>query len=288
MVAIKMTENKFTLGNTRAMLEKLAHHPKKQLGQNYLIDSNILNKSLNMASVKSGDIVVEIGPGLGCLTTALLNAGAIVYAVERDSTMVGHLNELLGARQELNLLEGDGVDSPRGNMPDDTKAYKVIANLPYAISTPWLSALLEKEPYPDCMVLMLQKEAGDRFCAEPGNKNYGAISIFLGAVFEVEDSYKVSRHCFYPEPGVDSVLIHFKKKNEIIHIGRENRILIRKLFTQRRKQIGSLCKNLVADVDLQSWLDFIESKGYSHKSRPEELSPEIWYSLNKYNKPLTN
>ena len=130
---------------TRELLARLGHQPKRFLGQNFLVDGNIVRKSLELADVKPGDAVVEIGPGLGTLTSALLEAGAEVWAVEKDRQLHAHLEETL-VRQypsTLHLMEGDAVEHPLAAIdPVRAKSFKVVANLPYAISTPWMDAVL--------------------------------------------------------------------------------------------------------------------------------------------------
>src|SRR5450432_3764056 len=149
---------------TRDLLASLGHSPKRFLGQNFLVDGNIVRKSLELAQVAPGDAVVEVGPGLGTLTEALLEAGAEVWAVELDRTLHAHLEEGLAARfpGKFHLMEGDAVEHPLAGMPARrAQDSKVVANLPYAISTPWMDAVLSG-PLSSRLVLMLQKEAADR------------------------------------------------------------------------------------------------------------------------------
>ena len=134
---------------TRELLAKLGHQPKRFLGQNFLVDGNIVRKSLELAGVQPGDAVVEIGPGLGTLTSALLAAGAEVWAVEKDRNLHLHLEETLlpTAAGPLHLLEGDAVEQPLAGLPlaRASAGFKVVANLPYAISTPWMDAALRRQ-----------------------------------------------------------------------------------------------------------------------------------------------
>ena len=145
---------------TRQLLENLAHRPNKKLGQNFLIDGNIVRKSLELADLASGQAVVEIGPGLGTLTRALLESGHPVWAVERDASLADYMRrELAPDFPDLHLIEGDCLDYPRAELPEAVAAtgYQVVANLPYAVSTPWMDALLAG-PLPERMVLMLQRK----------------------------------------------------------------------------------------------------------------------------------
>ncbi len=265
---------------TRALLESLGHRPRKPLGQNFLIDGNIVRKSLQLAALQPGDTVVEVGPGLGTLSSAMLELGCSVYAVELDKTLAAHLRATLVPEfpDRFHLLEGDAVDFPRAGIPNTVTAFKVVANLPYAITSPWLDAMLT-DPLPVDMVLMMQKEAADRITAGPGSKSYGAISIFTGAACERAGVHKVSRTCFYPVPGVDSQLLHLRRKQEPKLFSGEARDLIRQLFTQRRKQIGSLLQKREA---LHPWLQELPGFGCSRTDRPEDIPLQAWEALNTF------
>ncbi|NDV62011.1 ribosomal RNA small subunit methyltransferase A [Puniceicoccales bacterium CK1056] len=262
---------------TRALLESLGHRPRKPLGQNFLIDGNIVRKSLQLAGLQAGETAIEIGPGLGTLSRAMLELGCTVYSIELDSSLSGHLSDTLSKEfpGTFHLLEGDAVKHPRAGTPESTANLKVVANLPYAITTPWLEGMLEV-PLPSDMVLMMQKEAADRITAQPGSKAYGAISIFIGAAYERAGVHKVSRACFYPVPGVDSLLLHLRKKDKPVLFSEPARELIRQLFTQRRKQIGSL---LQKREDLHPWLEMLPEYGRDRTTRPEAIPLEAWLAL---------
>lgn len=272
-----------TPAQTYQILQGLGHQPKKKLGQNFLIDKNIVKKSLTLANVKPDDVIVEIGPGLGTLSSALLEEGAILYAVEKDNTLAEYLKNNLCSRfpETFHLLNCDALDHPLAGLPNEkTSSFKIIANLPYAICTPWLDAVLSG-PLPLSMTLMLQKEAADRFCASHGSKSFSAISIFLNSAFKKTTEHKVSRHCFYPEPGVDSTLLYLEQIDKPFIFHSQTRDIIRALFTQRRKQIASLCKQLKNIPDLSHWLTFIEAKGIPLTTRSEDLPIEIWQELDR-------
>ena len=268
-----------TPSQTRELLDSLGHRPRKPLGQNFLIDGNIVRKSLQLAGIEDGDTVVEVGPGLGTLTRAMLEAGCTVHAVELDPTLTGYLNETLAPQypETLRLLEGDAVKYPRADLMATDDRFKVVANLPNAITTPWLEAML-RNPLPSDMVLMMQKEAADRITAQPGSKAYGAISIFTGAAYERAAVHHVSRSCFYPVPGVDSLLLHLKRRETPVLFSTAARDLVRQLFTQRRKQIGSLLKK---NCQLNEWLESLEHVGCSSKSRPEDIPLPAWMDMDR-------
>lgn len=266
---------------TRDLLNRLGHQPKRALGQNFLIDGNIVRKSLELAKVAPADTVVEVGPGLGTLTSALLEAGAEVWAVERDARLAGHLRATLlpAAAGRLHLLEGDAVEEPRAGLPDADAGdgWKVVANLPYAISTPWMDGIL-RAPLPERMVLMLQQEAAQRYAAQPGTKQFGAISIFLQAAFAVEPGHRVAASCFHPRPDIESVLLNLVRRPDAFLFPTETRQLIRGCFQQRRKQIGALLRGRLADNG-RPWLDSLQAEGLDERARPEDIPVSAWQRL---------
>jgi 16S rRNA (adenine1518-N6/adenine1519-N6)-dimethyltransferase len=265
---------------TRELLARLGHSPKRFLGQNFLVDGNIVRKSLELAQVSPGDAVAEVGPGLGTLTEALLEAGAHVWAVELDRTLHAHLEEGLAARfpERFHLKEGDAVEFPLADMPADRAAKsKVVANLPYAISTPWMDAVLSG-PLPSRMVLMLQREAAERYGAASGTKSFGAISIFLQAAYDLAPGHRVSAACFHPRPDVDSALLHLVRKPEPFVFGPGHRALIRRCFQQRRKQIGAVMRELGPATE-RRWTEILVSEGLRPTVRAEAIPVSVWTRL---------
>jgi 16S rRNA (adenine1518-N6/adenine1519-N6)-dimethyltransferase len=265
---------------TRDLLARLGHMPKRALGQNFLVDGNIVRKSLELAQVSVGDAVVEIGPGLGTLTGALLEAGAEVWAVERDRNLHAHLEAGLAARfpETLHLVEGDAVELPLAGLPAGRAAgAKVVANLPYAISTPWMDAVLSG-PLPSRMVLMLQREAAERYGASPGNKTFGAISIFLQAAYDLPPGHRVSAGCFHPRPDVDSTLLNLVRKAEPFVFGAGHKALIRRCFQQRRKQLCAVIRELIPGKE-QEWRELIGSEGLLSTVRAEAIPVPTWIKL---------
>ena len=265
--------------STRELLAQLGHEPKRFLGQNFLVDGNIVRKSLELGAVAPGDAVIEIGPGLGTLTSALLEAGAEVWAVERDWGLHKHLAATLAATNpKLHLMEGDAVEHPLAGLPADrATSFKIVANLPYAIATPWLDEVLSG-PLPDRMVLMLQQEAAQRYVAQPGSKNFGAISIFLQAAYAVAPGHKVDSSCFYPQPDIESYLLHLAKLPAPFTFAPPVKVLIRACFQQRRKQIGGLLRHKLPDGGA-AWIARLEAAGLSAATRPEQIPVALWREL---------
>jgi 16S rRNA (adenine1518-N6/adenine1519-N6)-dimethyltransferase len=266
---------------TRELLAQLNHQPKRFLGQNFLVDGNIVRKSLELAGVQPGDAVVEIGPGLGTLTAALLAAGAEVWAVEKDRTLHAHLAANLAPGQpRLHLLEGDAMEQPlAGYAPAAAgRPFKIVANLPYAISTPWMDAVLGG-PLPDRMVLMLQQEAAQRYVIAPGSKQFGAISIFVQSAYEPASGHKVAPGCFYPKPEVDSYLLNLVRRPAPFVFRPEAKALIRACFQQRRKQTGALLRGKIAPALATAWLDRLTAAGLGPAARPEQIPVALWQLL---------
>jgi len=269
---------------TRSLLMQIGIIPRKNLGQNFLVDGNLVRKSLELAELKPGDVVVEIGPGLGTLSEAMLEVGAELYSVEIDRHLDRHLRSTVLSKhpEKFHLLEGDGVEHPRAGLPDNHPAvkngtYKVVANVPYSVSTPWLDALLSG-PLPERLVLMLQRESAERFTAPPGTPERGAISIFTEAALARYGSHPVSHTCFYPEPKVDSVLLCLTRKPDARALHPATKKLIREFFTQRRKQIGSLARR-TGHPALEHWLEKLPALGLDAKARPEDLPLAAWLEL---------
>jgi 16S rRNA (adenine1518-N6/adenine1519-N6)-dimethyltransferase len=260
---------------TQEYLQKLGVRPRKSLGQNFLVDANLVRKSIEMAQLEPGSNVVEVGPGLGTLTRGLLNSEVKVFAVERDPIMVTHLQQDLLPQSEgnLDLLEADAVKSPTGNLPPETE-FSIVANLPYAITSPWLEAILDGT-LPNRMVLLVQKEAASRLLAQAGSKSIGAISLFLQAAYEDAGQHPVARNCFYPVPDVDSVLMSLQLRKDAFLFNKQQRDWIREIFTMRRKQLRALCKRL----GLDSWFLSILQEGFSEDIRAENIPLELWMSI---------
>jgi 16S rRNA (adenine1518-N6/adenine1519-N6)-dimethyltransferase len=266
---------------TRDLLARLGHSPKRFLGQNFLVDGNIVRKSLELAEVVAGDRVVEIGPGLGTLTSALLEAGAEVWAVEKDDVLHAHLETTLTVAHpnRFHLMEGDALEHPTAGLPPEHAAqgFKVVANLPYAISTPWMDAVLSG-PLPDRLVLMLQQEAAQRYAASPGTKQFGAISVYLQSAYDIAPGHKVAAACFHPRPEVESYLLHLVRKPKPVLFSPDARRLVRAAFQQRRKQIGALLREELADGGA-AWLATLAGFGLDGRARAEQIPVKAWQSL---------
>ena len=267
---------------TRRELTRLGHLPDIRLGQNFLVDGNIVRKSVQLAGIEAGDIVVEVGPGLGTLTAALLEAGAIVHAVEFDRRLYQFINDSLvpSSGGRLHLKEGDAVRLPLAGYPANADGgFKIVANLPYAISTPWMAAVLEG-PLPSRMVLMLQAETATRMTAPHGSKSFSATSIVLQSAYLPTGTHKVSRACFHPRPDVDSTLIRLDLRPQPVRLHPASIELIRGFFRKRRKQIGSLLKTVDPEL-AESFLAMLAEAGLSAQTRPEAIPLPVWHQFDQ-------
>ena len=268
---------------TTRLLRQLEHRPNKKLGQNFLVDGNLVQKSLRMADLPEGVPVLEIGPGLGTLTEKLLSSGHPVYAVEIDRRLEKHLRQSLVhylESDQLDLLRADAVKSPLGNLPEQIHQYAVVANLPYAISSAWLEGVLGSGKLPVRMVMMLQKEAAERMLARPGTKEFNALSIFLQSCYQPSGTHPVPGQCFYPAPSVDSVLLKMDRLPQPFTFTKSDRLLIRRIFTQRRKQLGSLIKKETKELG-DILLDWLERNALCPTIRPEKVTVSHWIDLGK-------
>jgi len=181
-----------------------AHVPRKSLGQHFLIDKNIVHKIVRLAELQPGETVLEIGPGRGILTEALLDSSGLVVAVELDAALCARLRTTLGRRSNFRLIEGDALACEYAQVPSP---FLVVANLPYYVSTPLLFRLLEERQRIDRLVLMLQEEVVARLAAAPGGKDYGALTIAAQFYCEVRRAFRVPPTCFRPKPGVGSAVV---------------------------------------------------------------------------------
>jgi len=196
-------------------------------------------------------------------------------------------------------MEGDAVEHPLAGLPeadpaqgapslggDTTKTacgWKIVANLPYAISTPWMVGVLNSARLPERAVLMLQLEAAERYAAQPGTKAFGAVSIFLQSAYEIAPGHRVAGSCFYPKPDVDSYLLNLVRREQHFVFSSETQAVIRGCFQQRRKQLGSLLRALEGESlpknAATNWLDELAAAGFSSQTRPEAVPIELWKKL---------
>ncbi|MGI9952574.1 16S rRNA (adenine(1518)-N(6)/adenine(1519)-N(6))-dimethyltransferase RsmA [Moorellaceae bacterium AZ2] len=230
--------------------------PRKSLGQNFLVDANIARKIAEKAQLQPEDVVVEIGPGLGALTLELARRARLVVALEIDRDLVAALQEILVDRPNVRLVEGDALKADfdrlveealglkdRGRLP----GYKVVANLPYYITSPLLCHLLENSFHIQYMLLMLQAEVARRLVAHPGAKEYGALTLFVRYFARPQIVMQVPRTVFFPRPEVDSAVVRLDLYPQPpVKVGDRDFFfrVVRAAFAQRRKTLANALRSL--------------------------------------------
>ena len=265
------------LKTTQSALESLGASPLKKLGQNFMIDAHIIEKAMDMSEVVPEDVVVEIGPGLGSLTAALLEKGAVLYAVEYDRKFFGFLQEKWKNCPQFHLCHADAVDRPVGDLPKEVKNFKVVANLPYAISSAWMGEILNLSTLPTSMTLLVQWETAQRFFSAENTRDRCPLSLFLQSSYTLGQQMKVGKKCFYPAPKVESALIHMRRKSDPFFFSPSAKEVINTLFSMRRKQLGGTIEKLFPT--LYRWM---EDQNIDPKMRPENLLLEQWQSFESY------
>ncbi|NLY75038.1 MAG: 16S rRNA (adenine(1518)-N(6)/adenine(1519)-N(6))-dimethyltransferase RsmA [Firmicutes bacterium] len=256
--------------------------PRKSLGQNFLIDDNVLHKIAAAGQVDAGDAVLEIGPGLGALTEILVKQAGKVVAVEYDRGLFSILKERLGDYRNLELLNRDILAVDLTVLAAGCQgSLKVIANLPYYITTPIIFKLAESGIPWETMVFLVQKEVAQRITAAPGTKEYGALTVMLNFYGKVERIGNVSRTVFYPEPDVDSAIVKISpyRNREVQALYPRMSQLAQAAFRQRRKTILNA---LSSDGLFQSKEElgrFLTEQGIDPNRRGETLSVAEFRSL---------
>jgi 16S rRNA (adenine1518-N6/adenine1519-N6)-dimethyltransferase len=255
-----------------AFLKEIGAAPKKSLSQNFLIDGNIVDKIVLLADVKKGDTVIEIGPGPGVLTEALLTAGAHVVAIEKDRKFAAALSRLQTEDMRLKVYEADALDFSYPQID-----CKVVANLPYQITTPLLTKLLPLHQTVRTLTLMVQKELAIRMMAKPGSKDYSSLSLFIGFYSHPKKGFLVSPSCFYPKPKVDSAVIQLVLKTPpLVSSEKAFFTMVRKAFCHRRKLLCSSLKTMYPMAAIEKGL---EKARKSRQARPEEMSLDDFLTL---------
>jgi len=251
-------------------LHEIDASPKKRLSQNFLIDGNIIRKIVQTAHVQPGDIVLEIGPGPGVLTEACLEAGAHVIAVEKDTVLANALKRLNPEGDRLSVHTMDIMDFDVSQEVPKGKKVKVIANLPYHLTTPILAKLVENHALFSMIVVMVQDEVARRFTAKPHTSEYSSFTVFLDYYSTPHYAFSVSRHCFFPAPRVDSAVVKLVlKENSTFEDPSPFFKMTRTAFGHRRKMLRSSLRDLYGSEVVLAALKIM---GKLETARPEEFS----------------
>lgn len=280
-----------TFRKTREILNKYGLTAKKKFGQNFLIDDNILDEISISACINDDELIIEIGPGLGNLTSYLLKKSRYVLLVEIDNNMIEILNDRFKENTNYSLINEDilkvDLDEKISKIEEELsfsfKKVKVVANLPYYITTPILFKLLQDSKRVDEIVVMVQKEVADRMVASPKSKEYGILSVMIKYLANAKIIIKVPKEAFIPSPNVTSSVIKLVK-NKKYECDDEEKLfeLIHHAFAQRRKKmINSLESSKFLNLDKERIKDAFNKVNLNENVRAEELSIEEFILLSK-------
>lgn len=252
---------------------------KKSFGQNFIVDKNIIDNIIKFSLVDKDTMVIEIGPGAGSLTTALAASSKSVLCYEIDDSLKDVLSDSLKNFDNVDIIYQNFL---KANVSETLKKYNydklyVIANLPYYITTPIITKIIEDKLNVDKIVIMVQKEVGDRLKAQPGSKDYNSLSIYISYYFNVKKLMDVSRNVFLPKPNVDSIVIELSKKENKYKLKNENVFfkLVRDSFVQKRKTL----RNNLKAYDLNIIEKVLNKYGYDLSVRAENLSIDVFVDI---------
>lgn len=281
------------LEETKLILKKYKIEANKNLGQNFLISDEVVDGIIEAADITSNDLVIEIGPGLGVLTNRLLDNAYKVIAVELDERMVKIISERFILSKNLEIINQDILKVDLNKVIEDNKEQaesdgieigkvKIVANLPYYISTPIIMKLLEERLKIDSIIVMVQKEVADRLIAEPGTKNSGAITYAVDYFSQASDILKVEKECFIPSPKVESKVIKLEVRKEPKILVENEKILfdiIKKVFSQRRKTLVNVLLNYNIVESKEHAIKILKEIGLKEDVRGETLTLEQYETL---------
>lgn len=262
--------------DVRALLATMDFHPSRVLGQNFLIDANILNILLDAAELVHRDVVLEVGPGLGVLTEGLLNRAGRVIAVEKDGRLFQWLEKRFIDFPSLGILHSDILDVDLSALLTQG-VNKCVANLPYAVASRFLVELLGASKPPERIVVTVQLEVAERFAAMPGTHDFGLISVLAQLDYAVSIHKRISPTCFWPPPEVTSAILLLKRRvTPLVAVSDRTALLqlLKLCFSKRRKQLGTILRGSYDDAEkVLAELHLVTS------ARPENLAPEEWARL---------
>ena len=263
--------------NDKQVLATLARQGfrfKKELGQHFLFNTFLLEQIADCAALGPGDVVVEAGAGAGSLTAALAATGAKVVAVELDRALIPYLEQRFQGEAGVDIVRGDVLHMDiDGLVPD--RAYKLCANLPYNITTAFVTQVFRRLQGVESGAILLQKESADKITAQPGQEGYGLLALSAAWFGEVEQVMAIGPDYFHPKPSVDSALITFRRRPQAYGADEEALWqIIRSVFNHRRKNILNCLKPMSSPTPVpgKTWADILEETGVDAQRRPETLS----------------
>lgn len=266
----------------RRLLEAIDLRPSKPLGQNFLIDRNILDILVRAAVLTPADHVLEVGPGLGVVTEKLLSLAGRVTAVEKDTRLFDHLQAQLGASPRLTLVSADILDVDLEELLG-SGITKCVSTLPYSVGSRVLAGLVMADRAPGRIVVTVQQEVAERLCATEG-RQYGLLSVWSQSSYDVEYVKRVSRTCFWPVPEVESAIVCMTRQPPVFTSPAGKRMFreITKLaFMHRRKQMAGILAGLPAStrVPADRALEYLGELGIDSAARPEAIRAGDWAQL---------
>ncbi|MBN1393132.1 MAG: ribosomal RNA small subunit methyltransferase A [Sedimentisphaerales bacterium] len=276
------------------LLASAGVEPNKRLGQNFLIDLNLMRLLVDTANIGNDDIVLEVGCGTGSLTQALTERAARVIAVETDRTLaeiaagelagVGNVEvinaDVLENKNTISKIVIDAIELARQN---HSGKFFLVSNLPYSIASPLMMNLITGEVVADAMYVTIQKEVAERMTAKPGDQHYGTLSIHIAATGEAKKERTLKPTVFWPEPQVHSAMISFVRRAEKVSRIQSMKLLgeVVNLFMQHRRKMVQACTKFSEGklAELSSWSDIFEKCGIDPHNRPEQLTPEDFIAV---------
>lgn len=250
---------------------------KKSFGQNFMRDENIINKIIDSSGIDKNTLVIEIGPGAGSLSKKIIPLSGYSILYEIDTRLEGVLDKELSSNNNYKIIFNDFL---KQDVYFDIKEYKykkiyVVANLPYYITTPIITKLID-EIYPDKIIIMVQEEVADRLSAKNGNREYGMISVLLGSRYDIKKLFRVNRNCFYPVPNVDSAVISLSKHDKYnIKDMKKFERLIKDSFQYKRKNL----RNNLKKYNLNIIDRILQENNYNLSNRAEEIPVYVYVEI---------
>lgn len=265
------------------LLQQRGLTPNTLLGQNFLIDANIRDIILNTAALQGGDVVLEIGPGLGVLTEILVEKAGRVIAVEKDRGMYDYLKEQFQENTALSLILGDALELD-ADFFEREKITKLVSNLPYSVGSRILMNVFSLPRPPERVIVTLQLEVAERLSAAIGTEARGLLGVWAQRVYEVETVKVISPSCFCPRPKVKSAVVLMKRlPDELLHAGDRRMFarLTKESFAFRRKQMATILARVAPKLgfDLDQALSVLRVMGVDPRIRPEMLNVSQWQQL---------
>ena len=260
-------------------LNAVGMRPGRGLGQNFLLDANLLEWIVRKAAPQKGEEILEVGPGFGALTERLVTFGARITAIEYDHRLADELRKRFAGTENFRLVEADACKVNFSELYPEGTPFRCVANLPYAISSVFIANMVKLQSPPAYMLFMLQKEMGERLAAPPSCKAYGALTVVTQSVYDVVIEKTVPPEVFYPRPEVDSAVVSFRKHDRFSLADADRKHLstvVRLLFNQRRKQMGKVLRGVFPAEKVDLALDEL---AVSKEERPDKLPVETLVRL---------